>query len=563
MLYDSGFAALSNGMSGIFDRQSRIEGLRVPTRVGILKLPSDIFLEASNVGHLVLVLGMAGVREVCVGFCGESTSACMSHPYFKMATACRPNMRVMFMRGDRLMDADPEFIFVLDGEDFSVMHCKDYADETIYVPMGREMEQTAVKAFMLGLKGVDKIVGLNFIGSSEEDKRRSVVTSMLMKSHAALHGLRNARCPVLLLSALFNSVVVTKDIVGFYGENTLKERMGIGSSLCYPSASIHQNRPVEMVDRSLLERLINLCAAHMAFYWDRFKDCDGEGHRIFLITKMLAEAFYGIADETKSKIRKRRLNKGKMRMERTVENLHLPLEAQDQRLHVAVYGCGGIGYNLALSMACTPIPIYGTGGNSIGIGRVRLKFFDSDHMEVHNLGRIPVGYDMLVSQLGMGIRTKKTDMLLNTVLELGGTALWRISAHARRGEMVNANTDVQILFLAEGVQYAFALDCRDDMTVENTPKSLPILFKLSYDGGENISISTRPDLSVDFLFDGSPPGYAVDPSYYVAPAILSEIATYLTRFDAIRSLTKRNDMNSSKYFQYNISEMLGRCLTTF
>lgn len=165
---------------------------------------------------------------------------------------------------------------------------------------------------------------------------------------------------------------------------------------------------------------------------------------------------------------------------------------------VVILGGGGIGANLALSLAS---------------GDIEFAVFDDDIVEISNLNRIPIPT--------YSCGTSKVEALKHYIRDTqkhDSSSSHRSQNFYVRGR-VNNMKDIFRLCPELENRYLFIVDCRDTL---NPDVMFPqIAWKLTYDGGSRICLSRNPtaDCHKTLSLRGARDAYAIIPSFYLPPNI--------------------------------------------
>ena len=545
--FDPDFADAQSGFPGLYDRQDRIEGLDVPKKVSVFFLvPRQTSEEYRRTcGTLVwttlLALAMVGVRRMRVSRNLPNQVIDSIQKLVQM----RANLRIEVMSEKRMIQTlrkekgDEEELLLLDYHGMS------------FRPGGR--------ASMLGAEGT---LG-SAMGELKHTRGLDFVRDQAAWPVWKASYLASLEESELLRSSFAGKVLIASPVVGGLlrsrnPKDALRVRVEFPEHLRRCSTWFvpaydggMQNRvPHSPWDWETVDALTGLYAVHALCHRPDFA-LPAKGGAFWHVAAVPARLALGLVETLGVAFRKTRRtaeSKKDFRLFPDVDRMHSVPVSTNKTLKLAVYGMGGIGWNFSLAAAMRrgPHDLVNDNHDPNCVGMFNGDFmalfdvnnlvvaFDDDRLELHNLARLPC-------LLRWGLTLKPQ------VYSLGFEGY----ANVRTARVTNASF---VPPLREEIRYA--VDCRDDLRPEDINRDRPTIFKLSYDGGDGVNFYFRPELTADRLLAVERPAYAVDPSYYVAPAILSELALYLMRIAPIEKTTQMEDERVSKSFDFSLTELL-------
>jgi len=203
-----------------------------------------------------------------------------------------------------------------------------------------------------------------------------------------------------------------------------------------------------------------------------------------------------------------------------------------RKYFINVLGVGGVGSNIADFIARNA-------QNSRTSISVRLRIYDSDTVELHNLNR---SWPFRLDDIG---RTK-VDAVRRNCNE-GMTVDNSLAPIAEANAMtVTSETELPM---------GLTIDARDTLNPSLIHEKSWI--KLAYDGGKMISFVFRPSVVVKRLISlGGDGGYVVVPSFFVPAAILAVMSLYFARF---KSLVEVTDHRAGAV-DFDIDRLMENCM---
>ena len=550
--HDPLFEQFPNGFQGLYDRQDRIEGLEVPRTVAVFAMrhqaPMSMDVLHRTAERLCASLAMVGTRR----FLLDSTlhSFMRNHDRLWRTRAgaevyAVPAGELIARSGELGIDA----AFLIDGHAPNLFQCPPHVRSIrgdVDLLEGSDMETPA--GFMENFRDLPRVEGLGWLSSFAGWRR---FAAAYRRGVAATEALRSPLASGLIVaSPLMGGVMIAgRPDRALLARIARPELLRRHSTWHIPKNAAGEAAAATPWDWDATDRMCGLLAAHVACWRRRMDVGRGAFWNAAAIAPRLA---MDIVRETGiGWSRTRRAGSLADGIGGSADHMHhVPVAGKSSGAdHYRVYGAGGIGYNLALAISRNRRPhteFWATPHRAADSGEAHapanadVEIYDPDALELHNLSRLPA------PPLAVGV-PKTTELVRHsedTQRCVGGFAR-RVDA-AYPGSRLAARAP------------ALAVDCRDDLSPEGINRHVPVAFKLSYDGGEDVAFSTRPDTTAEMLFHVDRPAYAVDPSYHVAPAVVAELAAYMLCLSPIARIATAGDGRHAKYFERSISGMLNR-----
>lgn len=237
--------------------------------------------------------------------------------------------------------------------------------------------------------------------------------------------------------------------------------------------------------------------------------------------------------------------------------------------HVAILGAGGIGSNIISAPSFI---------NDVG-SKSDIYIVDDDLLEISNLNRLPFNLN--------DINKQKVKIVYNFLRRVMGGSYRSISYQAMRVNTIQDfsadRTDVvdrediavDPFWKDTNAWYdekaketdrrrgTIIIDCRDILEAGVMFDDIDI--KLSYNGGNIICLMFNPTESVSktLSISDSQIGYEVTPSFYIPPALISEIALGVVKaFPSSWIVGKNRKIKNTRKVVMNIEEMINNSIVS-